>query len=310
VILDFIFDFRLGGRRVTPVSSKKMSGDYSDNQKPVLSFVEGSAIQNPTWLSIAIVLTLLFGVAAAPAQQPKNIPRIGYLDPSTASGSAVLVEAFRQELSKLGWIEGKNIAIDYRYAEQKAERLAELAAELVRLKVDLIVASSPPSALAVKKATTTIPIVLTGGDLVGLGLVASLARPGGNITGVSSLAPELGTKRLEILKDVVPKLARVGILWWSGARTLQVQLKEFRSVALVLNLKLEEIESAADAKSLETAFQGARQKQMDAILLACSASLPTTSTKSSMAPERPICLCSRQPSLNSSSISRRQRRSV
>src|SRR5207249_6341076 len=136
-------------------------------------------------------------------------------------------EAFRQELGKLGWIEGKNIAIEYRFGEQQNERLPELAAELVRLKVDLIVASSPPSGLAAKNATTTIPIVIEAGDLVGLGLVASLARPGGNATGVSSLAPELGTKRLEILKDTVPKLARVGILWWSGARSQQEgQLKE------------------------------------------------------------------------------------
>jgi putative ABC transport system substrate-binding protein len=120
--------------------------------------------------------------------------------------------------------------------------------------------------LAAKNATTTIPIVIEAGDLVGLGLVASLARPGGNATGVSSLAPELGTKRLEILKDTVPKLARVGIFWWSGARSQQeVQLKELRPAALALKLKLEEIETEADPKSLETAFQSARQKQVDAI---------------------------------------------
>ena len=133
----------------------------SNNQK--------SAMQNPTWVSIAIVLTLFFGDAAASAQQTNKIFRIGYLDSTTASGSAVLVEAFRQELSKLGRIEGKNIAIEYRFAEQKAERLPELAAELVRLKVDLIVASSPPSALAAKNATTIIPIVLASGDLAGVG---------------------------------------------------------------------------------------------------------------------------------------------
>ena len=126
---------------------------------------------------------------------------------------AVLLEAFRQELSKLGWIEGKNIAIEYRFAEQKSERLPELAADLVRLKVDLIVVSGTPTALAAKKATTTIPIVMaSAGDPVGAGLVASLARPGGNVTGFSSLSPELNTKRLEILKDAVPKLARVGLL--------------------------------------------------------------------------------------------------
>ena len=147
-----------------------------------------------------------------PGAADGKIFRIGFLDPSTASGSAVLVEAFRQEMSKLGWIEGKNITIEYRFAEQKPERLPELAADLVRLKVDLIVTSGT-AALAAKKATTTIPIVMANaGDPVGAGLVASLARPGGNVTGLSSLAPELNTKRLEILKDAVPKLARVGLL--------------------------------------------------------------------------------------------------
>ena len=121
----------------------------------------------------------------AEAQQAGKIFRIGFLDASTASGSAVLVEAFLQELSKLGWIEGKNLTIEYRFAEGKgAERLPELAADLVRLKVDLIVVTGTPAALAAKKATTTIPIVMASvGDPVGAGLVASLARPGGNVTG-------------------------------------------------------------------------------------------------------------------------------
>jgi len=143
----------------------------------------------------------------AEAQQAGKIFRIGYLDPSTASGSAVLLEAFRQEMTKLGWIEGKNFTVDYRFGEQKNERLPELVADLVRLKVDLIVVSGEPPALAAKKATTTIPIVMaTAGDPVAGGLVASLARPGGNVTGLSSLVPELNSKRLEILKDAVPKL--------------------------------------------------------------------------------------------------------
>ena len=162
------------------------------------------------WLLATLFLA---NVSLADAQQTGKIPRIGFLDNSTASGIAVLLEAFRQELSKLGWIEGKNITIEYRFAEQKTERLPELAADLVRLKVDLIVATGGPPALAAKRATTTIPIVMTNaGDPVGAGLVASLARPGGNVTGLSNLAPELNTKRLEILKDAIPKLARVGFL--------------------------------------------------------------------------------------------------
>ena len=161
---------------------------------------------------------LLTSAPVADAQQTGKIFRIGYLDGSTASGSAVLVEAFRQELGKLGWIEGKNFTIEYRFAEQKTERLPELAADLVRLKVDLIVVAGTPAALAAKRATTIIPIVMTNAaDPVGAGLVASLARPGGNVTGFSSLAIELNTKRLEILKDAVPKLGRVGLLRPPGA---------------------------------------------------------------------------------------------
>src|SRR6266550_1546313 len=166
-----------------------------------------------------LVLSTLLLALCVPtyAQQAGKIVRIGFLDPSTASGSAVLVDAFRQELSKLGWIEGKSFTIEYRFAEQKNERLSELVADLVRLKVDLIVTAGTPLALAAKSATTTIPIVMaTTGDPVGAGLVASLARPGGNITGLSSLAVELNTKRLEILKDAVPKLVRVGILRPTG----------------------------------------------------------------------------------------------
>src|SRR5215510_4452787 len=202
------------------------------------------------------------------AQQAGKMLRIGFLDNSTASGSAVNLEAFRQELSKLGWIEGKNITIEYRFAEQKLDRLPELAADLVRLKVDLIVASGGPTPLAAKGATSTIPIVMTSfPDPVGAGLVASLARPGGNITGNASLTPELNTKMLEILKDVVPKLARVGYLLLAGGSSLSdLQLKELRPAALALKLKLEEIETQPDAKGLESAFQTAKQKQVSAII--------------------------------------------
>jgi putative ABC transport system substrate-binding protein len=216
---------------------------------------------------LALCSLLLAPCSAVDAQQPGKVPRIGFLDPSTASGSAVLLEAFRQELSKLGWIEGKNIAFEQRFAEQKSERLSELAADLVRLRVDLIVVAGTPSALAAKKATTTIPIVMaSGGDPVGAGLVASLARPGGNVTGLSSLG-ELNTKRLEILKDAVPKLSRVGLLRRSGGGIAdELQLKDLRPAALALKLKLEEIETQPDAKGLEIAFQTAKQKQVSAIM--------------------------------------------
>ena len=220
------------------------------------------------WLSILVAAAVLVFAGIATAQQPGKIFRIGYLGNSTASGSASLVDAFRQELSKLGWIEGKNIAIEYRFADGKNDRLPELAAELVRLKVDLIVASAPPSVSAAKNATSAIPIVITNTvDPVGAGFVASLARPGGNVTGMSGFAAELNTKRLEILKDAVPKLVRVGLFRGpTGSITVDLQMKELRPAALALKLKLEEIETQPDAKGLESAFQTAKQKRVQAIM--------------------------------------------
>jgi putative ABC transport system substrate-binding protein len=198
------------------------------------------------WLLATLFLA---NVSLADAQQTGKIFRIGFLDNSTASGIAVLLEAFRQELRKLGWIEGKNIAIEYRFSELKAERLPELAADLVRLNVDLIVTTGEPPARAAKSATTTIPIVMANaGDPVGSGFVASLARPGGNVTGLSNLGTELNSKRLEVLKDAIPKLARVGFLRGAG---IGAQRREIRPAALALKLKLEEIETQPDPKGLE-----------------------------------------------------------
>jgi ABC-type uncharacterized transport system substrate-binding protein len=213
-----------------------------------------------------LAASILICVHLAEAQQPGKVFRIGFLDASTASGSAVLVKAFLQELTKLGWIEGKNIAIEYRFAENKGpERVKELAADLVRLKVDLIVVNGEPSALAAKGATTTIAIVMaSASDPVGAGLVASLARPGGNVTGFSNLGVQLNTKRLEILKDAVPKLPRVGLLKPAGGSDRQ--LKELRPAAQALKLKLEEIETQRDPKGLENAFQTAIQKHVGAIM--------------------------------------------
>jgi putative tryptophan/tyrosine transport system substrate-binding protein len=217
------------------------------------------------WLLITFLLTT---APLAEAQQPGKIPRIGFLDGSTASGSAVLLEAFQQELSKLGWIEGKNVTIEYRFADQKPERVPELAADLVRLKIDLILVAATPPALAAKKATTTIPIVMAnGGDPVAAGLVASLARPGGNVTGLSGLSTQLNTKRLEILKDAVPKLARVGLLRPTGDSIAnELQLKELVAAAVALKLNLEGIETQPNAKDSDSAFKTAKQKQVGAIM--------------------------------------------
>ena len=196
---------------------------------------------------LALCSLLLATCSAAEAQQTGKIFRIGFLDSSTASGIAVLLDVFRKELTKLGWIEGKNITLEYRFAEGKNERLAGLAADLVRLKVDLIVVAGTPPTSAAKSATTTIPIVMaTVADPVASGLIASLARPGGNVTVLSSLSTELNSKRLEVLKDAVPNLARVGLLRGAAVST---QLNELRPAAVALRLKLEEIETEPDAKA-------------------------------------------------------------
>jgi ABC-type uncharacterized transport system substrate-binding protein len=240
-------------------SSMRWPNSSSDNRK--------SKIQNRKLAGLfAIVIALTVCGARAEAQQTGKIFRIGFLDPSTASAIAVLVEAFRDGMSKLGWVDGKNITIEYRFAERKNERLPELAADLLRLKADLIVASGQPSALAAKRATTTIPIVAITPDPVAAGLVASLARPGGSITGLSSLATELNTKRLEILKDAVPKLARVGLLRPPEGGPADLQVKDLRPAAVALKLKLEEIETQPDAEGLESAFKTAKQKQVNAIM--------------------------------------------
>ena len=203
-------------------------------------------------------MILLVGATIAEAQQTGKIFRIGFLDPSNASGSAVRVEAFRQELSKLGWIEGKNIAFEYRFAEQKPERVPELAAELVRLKVDLIVTSGNPSALEAKKATTTIPIVMTSiADPVALGLVASLARPGGNVTGLYDFSDRA---KYQKAGDTQGRSPQARPSWTSGrsvspTREKNYNSKELRVAAPALKVKLEEIETELDAQGLESAFQ-------------------------------------------------------
>jgi len=194
---------------------------------------------------------LLFALCGSTeAQQPKKVPRIGYLAGSDAASGSARAEAIRLELRELGYIEGQNIAIEYRYAEGKRERYAELAAELVRLKVDIIVAAGADTVVrAAKNATKTIPIVMTGGGLdpVAAGFVESLARPGGNITGMTNLGPELGGKRLELLEEAVPKLARVAVLYDPANPPSVLQVKEVLPVAaraLRLTLRSWEVRAA------------------------------------------------------------------
>jgi putative ABC transport system substrate-binding protein len=186
----------------------------------------------------ALLFVLCFPVDA---QQPTKIPRIGCL--YATSLSSARIEAFRQGLRELGYVEGKNIAIEWRSSEGKYDRLPALAAELVRLKVDIIITGGAPAPRAAKEATVTIPIVMTQvGDPVGSGFVASLARPGGNITGLSQLSPELSGKRLEILKEVLPKLSRLAVFGTSfEAGQLQV-MKEIERAAAAIGVKLQRVD--------------------------------------------------------------------
>ena len=220
-----------------------------------------------TLLSSCALVFALF--VSAEAQQSEKIWRIGYLDPSTPSLTAGFLEAFRQEMKKLGWIEGKNIIIEKRFAELKTERQVELAAELVRWRADVIVAAGGAPSTA-RKVTSSIPIVVASGiDLVQAGLAESLAKPGGNVTGLSILGPELITKRLEIIKEVVPKLTRVGVLMRAGAGAgtgQQQQMEEIRAAALSLKLALVELPSALDLDALDRTFKTASEKQVHAII--------------------------------------------
>jgi len=188
----------------------------------------------------AMLLALSFPVQA---QQPGKIPRIGVLGGGSPSTYKVLLVVFRQGLRELGYIEGQNIAIEYRYADGKSERLADLAAELVRLRLDVIVTSGTQVTRAVKQATSTIPIVVAGaGDLVGAGLVASLARPGGNVTGSTNIDPDLSAKRLELLKESFPKLSRVAVLYRGGSGGDYDELKETQAAARTLKIQVQPLE--------------------------------------------------------------------
>jgi putative ABC transport system substrate-binding protein len=203
----------------------------------------------------------------AQAQQPTKIPRIGILFGVSPSAVAARVEAFRQGLRELGYVEGKNIVIEWRYAEGKIDRLPALAAELVRLNVDVIVTAGPTVTRAVKETTATIPIVMAQDtDPVGNGFVASLARPGGNITGLATLSPELSGKRLELLKEVIPRLSRVAVIGTSTQPGYAQQLREIELAAGAFKVKLQYLD-VQNPKDIETAFREARKGRAGAVLV-------------------------------------------
>ncbi len=203
----------------------------------------------------------------AHAQQPKKIPRVGHLAAPPPSAISSRIEAFRQGLRELGYVEGKNIVIEWRSSEGKADRLPGLATELVRLKVDVIVTSGPPATRAAKEATSTIPIVMAlDNDPVGSGVVASLARPGGNITGLSTLAPELSGKQLELLKEIVPKLSRVAVFGTSTNPGNAQMLREVELAAGAFGVKLQFLDILGP-KDIETAFRAASKGRANALLV-------------------------------------------
>jgi ABC-type uncharacterized transport system substrate-binding protein len=215
---------------------------------------------------LSITVVLAFAVFAE-AQQPKKVPRIGYLVATSPSAFAARAEAFRQGLRELGYVEGKNIVIVYRYAQGKYDRLPELAAELVRVSVDVIVTGGGPATRAAKEATVKIPIVMAqADDPVGSGFVASLARPGGNITGLSSLAPEISGKQLELLKEIVPRLSHVAVLGTSTRPGYAQVLREIELAAGAFGVKLQYLD-VISLKDLEAAFRAAGEGQADAVLV-------------------------------------------
>ena len=219
-----------------------------------------------TIICLALSAVLFALSVSAEAQQPTKTSGIGYLATVSLSAIPARIKAFRQGLRDLGYVEGKNISIEYRFAEGKSDRLPGLAAELVHLKVDIIVTAGPPATRAAKEATNTIPIVMTNeADPVGTGFIASLARPGGNITGLSTLAPELSGKRLEILKEVVPKASRVAVVGTSTAPGYAQVLKEIELAAGAFKVQLQYLD-VLDPKDIETAFRAAKKKGADAIL--------------------------------------------
>ena len=211
---------------------------------------------------------MLFAVSfSAGAQQPKKVPRIGILVSTSLSVTNEAVEAFRQRLRELGYVEGKNIAFEFRVAENKLDRLPDLAAELVRLKVDAIITGSTPAVQAAKRATTTIPIVMGNvSDPVAMGLVASLARPGGNVTGLSNLAPDLAGKRLELLKETLPKVIRVAYIWDPRSPALTLIHKEMQAAAQALGLKLQSLE-VRNHGELAKAFESEVSERAGALIV-------------------------------------------
>jgi putative tryptophan/tyrosine transport system substrate-binding protein len=223
------------------------------------------------WL---LTVLLLASVRLGEAQQPTKLPRLGRLGAdSRSSADLARIEAFRQGLGELGYVEGKNIVIEYRWAEGKFDRLPALAAELVGLKVDIIVSTGPTATRGAKEVTTTTPIIMTQDtDPVATGVIANFPRPGGNITGLASLTPELSGKRVELLKEVVPKVSRVAVLGTSTIPGYEQVLREMELAAEAFGVKLQYL-NILDPKDIETGFRVAAKGRADAVFTLTSAIL-------------------------------------
>ncbi len=211
---------------------------------------------------------MLFGQSlSAQAPQPTKIPRIGYLGATSPAATAARIEGFKQGLRELGYVEGKTIFIDYRWAEGKLDRIPGLAADLVRLNVDVIVTAGPADTKGAKQATSTIPIVMGfDNDPIGNGFVSSLARPGGNITGLSTLAPEISGKQLELMKEIVRRLSRIAVFGTSRQPGNAQSLQEVELAAKVFKVKIQYLD-VLDPQDVETAFRAAAKDRADAILV-------------------------------------------
>jgi putative ABC transport system substrate-binding protein len=218
-------------------------------------------------LIIALLASSLGVPLASFGQQAAKVTRIGFLEASSPSAIAARIEAFRQGLRELGYVEGKNVVIEYRYAEGNFDRLPALAAELVRLNVNVIVTGGPTAIPAAKAATTAIPIVMAfDTDPVGSGFATSLAKPGGNITGLSTLAPELSAKQIELLKEIVPKLARVAVLGTASRPGSAHALREVENAAKAFKVQIQ-FQDVVDLKGIDAAFLAAKKGGADAVLV-------------------------------------------
>jgi putative ABC transport system substrate-binding protein len=218
-----------------------------------------------------LTTALLSPVALIEAEQAKKISRVGFLSAADPAALSARTEAFRQGLRELGYVEGQNIVIEWRYAEGNVDRLREHAAELVRLKVDVIVTAAPSSTRAAKEVTSTVPIVMAGigGDPVQAGFVPSLARPGGNITGLAALNREISQKQLELLKEIVSRLSHVAVLWTSTVSTYAQDLEGMELAARTFKIRLQYLD-VRGPKDIETAFREARRARADAVLVLAS----------------------------------------